>query len=116
MAADRYVALLDRLRRSSVEPPLAAGVDPGAAAGPVARAAVRRDLRRVDKAVRRLPRHPQHEELHELGKRAKRARYDAELAAPLTGARSTKLARRRPYLQAAIGVPQDGGTMSRWLR
>jgi CHAD domain-containing protein len=112
---ERYRALLDALDRHAVVPPLRPGVDPRARADRPALAAAETALRRVERAVRRLPEPAPNDDLHEVRKRTKRARYAAELASPLTDGRTAGLARRLTRLQDDLGAHQDAVTLRAWL-
>lgn len=104
----RYLRLVDSLAELLADPPttpLAA-----APARRVARRAVRSSGKRLRRAVRAAERASgpaRHTQLHEVRKAAKRARYTAEVATPVLGARARKLARRMKKVQKVLGHAQD---------
>ncbi len=115
MRSDRYAALLDELSAFVARPPLRAGVDLEAAA----RAAVRRDLRRVRRRMAEAEgRSGRARELalHEARKRAKQARYSLETVAPVYEKRAVGLARRYEALQEALGEHHDAVVIGELLR
>lgn len=98
-----YFALLDRFEREVDE------LEPGGDRVSLDSLA-RRELRRVRKAVRRLPREPAPDELHELRKLGKRARYAAELAG------NDDVVQRARKLQDVLGAHQDSVVAEGCLR
>ena len=99
----RYLALLD-----SFEAALAA-LEPGTA-GATLDALARRQLGKLDRAVRALGPDPADAELHELRKLGKRARYAFELAG------RNRAVRRAQELQDVLGEHQDAVVAEARLR
>jgi CHAD domain-containing protein len=99
----RYLALLD-----SFEAALA-GLEPGTA-GATLDALARRQLKKLDRAVRSLGADPADAELHELRKLGKRARYAFELAG------NGRAVRRAQELQDVLGEHQDAVVAEAKLR
>ena len=110
LADERYLRLLDLFAASVASlPDLAApgGLRPLAAA----------QLRKLDKAGRKLRDEPTDEELHALRIRAKRARYAAELAAIGHGGKAlTRYLDALKALQDVIGEHQDAVVAESKLR
>jgi CHAD domain-containing protein len=97
---DRYLALLDAYAAALASLPelQARGLRPLAAA----------QLRKLEKAARKLDREPADEELHALRIQAKRARYSAELVAVADhGKRLARYLDALKSLQDVIGEHQD---------
>jgi CHAD domain-containing protein len=107
LASRRYVTLIGELVAAASDPPLAQGVDGDARARSKLRKLVRKDWRRVSRAVKQLAPDPDDAALHEIRKRAKRARYGAELAASALGDDTDRLAERLADLQDVLGELQD---------
>jgi CHAD domain-containing protein len=107
LASRRYVTLIGELVAAASDPPLADGVDGDARARSTLRKLVRKDWRRVSRAVKQLAPDPDDAALHEIRKRAKRARYGAELAASALGDDTDRLAERLADLQDVLGELQD---------
>ncbi|MGZ8715719.1 MAG: CHAD domain-containing protein [Gaiellaceae bacterium] len=101
--ADRYLQLLDRFEAELT------GLEPTGADVSLD-ALMRRELKRLRRAVRALPEQPRDEELHALRKLGKRARYAAELA------RHRAVARRAKQLQDVLGEHQDATVAGARLR
>jgi CHAD domain-containing protein len=107
LASRRYVVLIGELIAAASDPPLADGIDGDARARPTVRKLVRKDWRRVSRAVKELAADPDDAALHEIRKRAKRARYGAELAAAALGDDTDELAERLADVQDVLGDLQD---------
>ena len=107
LASRRYVVLIGELIAAASDPPLADGIDGDARARPAVRKLVRKDWRRVSRAVKELAADPDDAALHEIRKRAKRARYGAELAAAALGDDTDELAERLADVQDVLGDLQD---------
>jgi CHAD domain-containing protein len=108
---ERYVELLDRLERELPEPPRdasAAEVHPAELA--------RTEFRRLRKRMRALTKDSPDEQLHEARIAVKRARYSAELAAPSSGDRMTKLVSAYKDLQDVLGDHQDAAVAEAAVR
>jgi len=114
MRSERYIALLDRLVEGARTPSLTEEAATPASEAVVA--IVRRDWRRLRKAVRRLDKHPPDDELHHVRILAKRARYAAEAAEPVTGKAAARFAAVVTQLQDVLGDHQDSVTAQGWLR
>jgi CHAD domain-containing protein len=106
---ERYFRLLDALD-DLVESP-SFGRQAEAAAREVLPGLLRRDLKRLRRAVRATARTSRREErdlaLHEARKKAKRLRYAAESAVPAFPKRAKQLAARAKTVQEALGEHQD---------
>ncbi|MDI2032549.1 CHAD domain-containing protein [Saccharopolyspora sp. TS4A08] len=102
--SDRYDELLERLARATRELP---GRDSGADAAAQLRKLVRREFRKLGKAVGALPAEPADAELHALRIDGKRLRYTAELAEPLLGAPVKRLIKATKGFQDVLGEHQD---------
>ena len=107
LASRRYVVLIGELIAAASDPPLADGIDGDARARPTVRKLVRKDWRRLSRAVKGLAPDPEDAALHEIRKRAKRARYGAELAAAALGEDTDELAERLADVQDVLGDLQD---------
>jgi CHAD domain-containing protein len=114
MRSSRYSDLLERLVEAARAPKLRRKVAGRRASKSVGRLA-RRPLRRLRKAVKRLPRSPSDADLHEVRKRAKQARYAFEAIAPVTGPDAKRAAKRLAALQTVLGDHQDTVVAARWL-
>lgn len=81
-------------------------------------ALLRKDLRDVQRAVRRTPPDGPDRDaaLHEVRKKAKKLRYSAESAVPALGPRAAVLARRAKEIQTTLGEHQDAVMAARALR
>ena len=114
MRADRYIDLIERLVEASRAPALTAtALQPAATAVP---ALARRDWKRLQEAVTRLPDSPGDAELHQIRILAKRVRYAAEAGAPIVGKVAARFADSAAALQDVLGDHQDSVTAQRWLR
>ena len=114
----RYFRLLDSLDEFIADPPLA-----GKAHGPATKViakSVRRDLKRVRRAVKEAKRARGTEAadpaLHEARKTAKRLRYACEAAAPVGGNRALKLEDSAHRIQQVLGDHQDSFVARQLLR
>jgi CHAD domain-containing protein len=107
LGTPRYSRLVDDLVHAGASPPIASGRDARRRARNRLRKLVARSVRRVDRAVKRLPAEPSDADLHEIRKRAKRARYAAELATGAFGKDARRLASRMEALQDELGELQD---------
>lgn len=108
LRSERYYRLLDRL--DDLVDDLSLSSDAEGPADRVLGRLVRRDARRLRRAVRAVDRAGPGERdatLHEARKKAKRLRYAAELAQPAARGRAGKLARRAKRVQESLGVHQD---------
>ncbi|MGI8983282.1 MAG: CHAD domain-containing protein [Acidimicrobiales bacterium] len=114
MDSPRYVALLGRLVDAARRPRCrtAAG-EPAADVVPAMAAAPWRTLR---KAVRALPASAPDADLHRIRVLAKRARYAAESAAPLAGAKAASFAKALADVQGVLGDHHDAVVAEAWLR
>ncbi|MGH3910192.1 MAG: CHAD domain-containing protein [Pseudonocardiaceae bacterium] len=104
LSSERYTALLVRLAKA-VSTPLPTGR--GKSAGPALVELVRREFRRLDKAVSGIGDDPPDEVLHALRIKGKRLRYTAELAATSGGKPVRKLVESTVALQDVLGEHQD---------
>ncbi|WP_336714950.1 CYTH and CHAD domain-containing protein [Arthrobacter sp. USHLN218] len=114
----RYFRLLDSLDEFLADPPLA-----GEAQGPATKViakSVRRDLKRVRRAVKEAKRtrgtDAADPALHEARKTAKRLRYACEAAAPVGGKRALKLEDSAHGIQQVLGDHQDSFVARQLLR
>lgn len=114
MDGDRYLALVDRLVASSMEPPVVA--DAGVRARKHLPAYVKGPWKHLQRAVEALDADPPDEALHEVRIRTKRLRYAAEAVAPVVGRRATRLAKAAAALQTVLGDFQDAVVAEDWLR
>ncbi|MFC8503023.1 CHAD domain-containing protein [Pedococcus sp. NPDC057267] len=117
LRSERYYRLLDRLDALVADPPLSPAAERPARR--VLAGLVRRDARRLRRAVRAVDRAAADERdatLHEARKKAKRLRYAAELARPVGSAGARKLARRAKGVQEELGRHQDSVTAREVLR
>jgi CHAD domain-containing protein len=114
---ERSVRLLDALDLLVREPPLAARAQEPAR--DLLPDLLRRDLKRLRRAVEAAEEHEGRDRdpaLHEARKKAKRLRYAAETAAPVLGKRADKLVRRATAVQRALGEHQDSVVSRALLR
>ena len=107
--SDRYAALRDRLLRLRTDPPLHRR---RAARGDreVFSAAVRADIRRLDRRVRAetaVDDADRVESLHDIRKAAKRLRYCAESAERVLDGPAEEVARRAKKIQSVLGDHRD---------
>jgi CHAD domain-containing protein len=100
---ERYLTLLDDFEHTIDE------LEPSGSDTSLAKLA-RRQLKKVRKAVRSLPKEPSDEQLHEIRKRGKRARYAAELAG------QDGVVKRAKTLQDVLGDHQDSVVAEAKLR
>jgi CHAD domain-containing protein len=117
ISSGRYYRLLDALDDLVAELELVP--DAAAPASDVLGRLVRRDVKRLRRAVRatRHAQAPAHDAaLHEARKKAKRLRYAAELASATGSRGARKLARRSKRLQELLGQHQDTVMARRALR
>jgi CHAD domain-containing protein len=98
-----YLTLLDAIERTIGE------LEPSGSRASLAKLA-RRQLEKVRKSVRALPKRPSDEELHEIRKLGKRARYAAELAG------QDAVVKRAKTLQDVLGEHQDSVVAEAKLR
>jgi CHAD domain-containing protein len=115
--SERYFRLLDAL--DDLVADLAMLPTAGAPARPIMGDLVRRDAKRLHRAVQAVAESDadSHDStLHEARKKAKRLRYAAELAAQAGGGRAEKLAERAKAVQEALGQHQDTVVARRRLR
>ncbi|EWT02070.1 metal-binding protein [Intrasporangium oryzae NRRL B-24470] len=118
LLGERHARLLEGLARLAEAPPLLD--DATGRARPVVRRLLRRDTKRLRKAVRAVESVSDPTErdlaLHEARKKSKRARYGAESAVPVLGARATRYAVSAKRVQDALGEHQDTVVARQWLR
>lgn len=116
--SERYFRLLDRLDELTRSAPLAPKAE--APARKVLPGLLRRDARRLRRAVRQIARSadPQQHDaaLHEARKKAKRLRYAAESAVPVLGKPAKTLAASAKTVQQALGEHQDSVVSRHRLR
>jgi CHAD domain-containing protein len=108
VAERRHLDLLDALHALLAEPPLTARA--GKPARKVLDAVVRREARRVRKAVagaEALSDEARTEALHAVRRVARRARYAAQVAAPVVGEPAEVIARAAKRTQRMLGALQD---------
>jgi CHAD domain-containing protein len=113
----RYFRLLDALDTLAADLPLTPTTK--AKARPVIGHLVKRDAKRLQRAVRAVAESEpegRDQALHEVRKKAKRLRYAAELAAPAGGRRARRLAKRTKVIQQALGRHQDSVVARQRLR
>ncbi|GAA6524983.1 CYTH and CHAD domain-containing protein [Intrasporangium sp. DVR] len=114
----RYVRLLDALDGLSASPPLAPDAD--GPAGKRVKRLLRRDVKRLHRAVRAIDtaEEPTQRDVafHEARKKAKRLRYAAEMARPVVGRKARSLAASAKKVQEALGVHQDSVVARERLR
>jgi CHAD domain-containing protein len=104
----RYFRLLDALDALVANPPFVGQADEPARV--VVAALVRRDAKRLRRAVRAAEQGEAGSHaaaLHEARKKAKRLRYAAELAEPVGGRRAKRLVKRAKAVQQELGEHQD---------
>ena len=108
LSSDRYFHLLDRLERFVDDPPT--DEEGRRRARDVVPDLVAKELKRVRKRHRAyMNAAPERQDpaLHEVRKAAKRLRYAAEIARPVFGKRSKRLASRARDVQKVLGEHQD---------
>jgi len=109
LGSDRYLAVLESLKRLLEDPPWTDRAERKAAT--VLPELVAKDLRRLRKRVHRVAETDDHAEraqaLHEVRKSAKRLRYACEAAGPVLGARTAPLERSAKQIQSVLGDHQD---------
>ena len=114
----RYFRLLDELDAFVLDLPVTDEGD--MAARDVLRRLLRRDAKRLQRAVRHVRQvedgEPRDAALHEARKKAKRLRYAAELAVPVLGKPSSKLASSAKDVQRVLGEHQDTVMSRTFLR
>jgi len=113
MADARYTRLVESMLRASRNP----GFDPARSSRRVSAAMVflTDPVRKLRKAVDRLPARPSDPALHDIRIRAKRARYAAEAIAPGLGKRASSIASAAANLQDVLGEHQDAVVATEWL-
>ena len=111
---ERYFALLARLARLAVAPPLREGRRSGKAAAPIVTRMAHRRWRRVEREVADLGSDPSDEDLHEFRKHVKQLRYAAQ-SIRLVGADSKRFVRALGRLQDALGEHHDAVVAMSWL-
>lgn len=116
--SERYAGLVDALERLVRDPPWSRAGDE-----PVARAVprlLRRDARRLERAVRRIDRTPagpaRDAAVHEARKKAKRFRYAAESAVPAYGRRAERIVTTAKEIQTILGEHHDAVVARATLR
>ncbi len=114
LAGPQYVALLDDLVATALQPGVAGDQDRPAAE--VLPELVRPTWRRLRRAVEALGSEPDDEALHGVRLLAKRARYASELAAPVVGEDAEQLATALADLQDVLGDLHDAVLAEAWLR
>jgi CHAD domain-containing protein len=109
LGSERYFRLLDDLDALIDDPPLTG--DASAPAGDLLPTLLRRDMKRLRRAVDAVGRAEDaaatDAALHEARKKAKRLRYAAEAAGPAMGKEADRVARRAKRVQQALGRHQD---------
>jgi CHAD domain-containing protein len=114
----RYARLLDGL--DALARDLPATEEAGRPAGEVLPRLVRRDLKRLRRAVRDTAEVESGAAydvaLHDARKKAKRLRYAAEMAVPALGKQAKRLASSAKEVQRALGEHQDTVMSRRFLR
>ena len=117
LRSSRYYRLLDTLDELVASPPVTGRADEPASH--VVPDLLRRDAKRLRRAVREMRDAPPEEHdpaLHEARKKAKRYRYAAESAVPALGKPAKKLAKKAKRVQDALGEHQDAVVARRVLR
>lgn len=115
----RYFRLLDALDSLIESPPLTKDADEPA--GTVLKRLLRRDIKRLRRAVRAIEAAPRTSAerdvaFHEARKKAKRLRYAAEMAEPVLGKQARSLATSAKKVQETLGVHQDSVVARERLR
>lgn len=114
----RYARLVDHLDTLAHDLPTTEEAD--GPAGEVLPRLVRRDLKRLRRAVRNAGKAQVGEahdvSLHDARKKAKRLRYAAEMSVPALGKQAKKLASSAKRVQQALGEHQDTVMSRRFLR
>lgn len=114
MGSDRYVALLDRMVNTALDPKVLPK-----ATGPAATLLPRLAAKPWDalaKAVKKAGNDPADEVLHAIRIRAKRARYAADVAALVIGKPAARFADAVAGVQEVLGDHQDACVRRAWLR
>jgi len=113
MVEERYTRLVETLLRTSRNP----GFDPARSSRRVSAALVFLEdpVRKLRRAVGRLPARPSDPALHDIRIRAKRVRYAAEAVAPGLGKRASAVATAAAGLQDVLGEHQDAVVAQEWL-
>ncbi|MBO0855288.1 MAG: CHAD domain-containing protein, partial [Nocardia sp.] len=107
--SDRYARLRTGLKKLCTDPPLR-NKFARRPAQKVFSAAIRTDLRRLDRLVRAEPEAPEAERielLHEIRKAAKRLRYCTEVARGVLDGPAAELSRRAKKIQSVLGDHRD---------
>ena len=117
--SSRYFRLLDALDVLIESPPL--GSDAEEPAKKVLERLLRRDTKRLRRAVRAIQAAPEPGRqrdvaFHEARKKAKRLRYAGEMAEPVLGKKARSLAKSAKKVQEALGVHQDSVVARERLR
>jgi len=115
LRSDHYLVLLDRMIDAAHNPAVREGEGPRRAAK-VLRPLVRKAWRALDRKVNSVGESPSDDELHVIRIMAKRCRYAAEVAAPVLGKKTRKLAARSADLQDVLGELHDAVVAETWLR
>jgi CHAD domain-containing protein len=107
--SERYAELLGQLDELLGDPPLTAvaAESAGRVMPRAASRAYKRTRRRMRRARLALAGPAREVALHETRKAAKRARYAAEAAAPVTGKKARRFARRMKAVQSVLGHHHD---------
>jgi CHAD domain-containing protein len=118
LESERYFRLLDALDEVVRSAPLTEEAD--APAKDVVPRLLRRDAKRLRRAVRRIEQADDAQQrdlaLHEARKKAKRLRYAAESAVPVFGKRAKVLAGSAEEVQESLGLHQDSVVARQKLR
>ncbi len=117
MLTQRYVDLIEALQRLAERPPWVAAAH--GAGDDVLRQCVRKDVKRLSRAVSSMvdaPPEQRPERLHEVRKAAKRARYAAETVEPRLGRDAARFAVAAKTIQTILGDHHDRVTEMPKLR
>ena len=113
MTEERYTRLVENVLRASRNP----GFDPARSSRRASAAIVFLEdpVRKLRRAVGRLPARPTDQALHDIRIRAKRVRYAAEAVAPGLGKKAAAVATSAAALQDVLGEHQDAVVAQEWL-
>lgn len=110
----RYIALMHALEAAATTPKLANGELP--CAGELGRRSLRKNFKRVRRAVEGAPESCSPTELHHARIVVRNGRYVAEACAPVLGKPARRLAKRLASMQESLGAISDATLIQNRLR
>ena len=114
MEAPRFAQLLDDVVAAAQAPAVTA--EAAGPAGKVLPPLVRKEWKKLTKAIGKAGDDPEDRALHKIRIRAKRTRYAAEAASPVIGKPARRLAKAAEGIQDVLGEQHDAVVAERWLR